>query len=90
MVIKIICWLLTGIGGTTEFCIGELETKAGQNAANHNCAENYGHIGGVLVAIFIVIITENLLSTVLIAGIFASIALILMFAKKEDIFDESM
>lgn len=90
MVIKIICWLLTGIGGTTEFCIGELETKAGQNAANHNCAENYGHIGGVLVAIFIVIITENLLSTVLIAGIFASIALILMFTKKEDILNESM
>lgn len=90
MILKIICWLLTGIGGTTEFCVSELETKSGQNAVNHNCAENYGHIGGVLAAIFIVVVTENLLLTVLIAGIFASIALILMFTKKEDIFDESV
>lgn len=90
MAMKTVCWLLTGIGGTTEFCIGELEKKTGQNAANHNCAENYGHIGGTLISIFIVIITKNLLSTVLIAGVFASVALILMFTKKEDVFNESM
>lgn len=88
--IKTLCWLLTGIGGTTEFCIGELEKKTGQSATNHNCAENYGHVGGVLISILTVIVTKKLLASVLIAGLFAIVALILMVTKKEDVFNESM
>ena len=81
-----ITWLFTGIGGTTEFCIEEIDKLKGTYVKNnHNSAENIGHILGVILSIVLYLITRDLSISVLVAGAFASAALLLMaiFVKEE-------
>ena len=77
---KIMVWFLTGIGGTTEYCIGRLEKQYGNYAKhNHNCAENLGHILGVLTCILIYGLSHSLLVSILAAIMFSMSALGIMF-----------
>ena len=78
-------WIMTGFGGTTEFCIGRLAKKYDLfNEVNHNCAENYGHILGVLVCLFAFVLTNSLYLPLLLSAMFASCAMVTMilFLKK--------
>lgn len=84
--ISLTIWLLTGIGGTTEFCIEEIDKLKGTYVKNnHNSAENIGHILGVILSIVLYLITKDLSISVLVAGVFALAALIFMgiFVKEE-------
>ena len=47
----LLCWLLTGVGGGTVFCIRHLSNK--YEYINMNLSENIGHILGSIFAIFI-------------------------------------
>jgi hypothetical protein len=77
--LKIVLWTLTGVGGTTEFCIGAL---AGQRLDNGNEAmgfsENCGHVLGVVVCLIIVLAGFNLYITSLLAAGFAITAILFM------------
>jgi len=79
LAVKALLWLLTGFGGTTEFCIGNLEKQRGKySESNHNCAENFGHILGVAVCLVCFVLTGNLFLTVLLSACFAVTAIIAM------------
>ena len=76
---KAVLWLLTGLGGTTEFCIGRLERQEGAfSKLNHDCAENFGHILGVAVCLAVYALTGDLYLTVLPAAAFALCAMALI------------
>jgi len=84
--VSLIIWFLTGIGGTTEFCIEEIDKQSGTYIKNnHNSAENIGHFLGVILSIILWIIVRDLSISILVAGVFAFAALILMgvFVKEE-------
>ena len=84
-VISLIIWFLTGFGGTTEFCIEEVDKLNGTYVKNnHNSAENIGHILGVTLSIIIYCITQNLYISILAAGVFSLAALLsmLIFVKE--------
>ena len=77
--ISLVIWLLTGFGGTTEFCIEEIDKNNGTYVKNnHNSAENIGHILGVSLSFIIYYVTSNLYISILVAGIFAFLALLSM------------
>jgi hypothetical protein len=80
-------WLLTGFGGTTEFCIGRFAKQHGNfNEDWHNCAENFGHVIGTAVCLAAFLITRNLYLSPLYAAIFAGAAIALMaFVRKVSI-----
>lgn len=81
-----ITWFLTGIGGTTEFCIEEIDKLNGTYVKNnHNSAENIGHILGVILSIVLYLFTKELSISILVAGAFALVALLFMgiFVKEE-------
>lgn len=78
-------WLLTGVFGTTEFCIEELARKNGTYDKNsHNSAENIGHILGVALSGIIYAISGSLAVSVAAGAMFALFALLVMafFAKE--------
>lgn len=80
---RAIFWLLTGIGGTTEFCIGKLEHELGHySEINHNCSENFGHILGVTTCFLSFVLFSNINLSILLAAGFALTALILMSTLK--------
>ena len=80
---KVASWLLTGLGGTTEYCIGQLEKQTGNyHELNHNCAENFGHILGVVICLGACLVTADLYISVLLAAIFALCAIMLMATVK--------
>lgn len=77
--VSLAIWLLTGFGGTTEFCIEEIDKNNGTYVKNnHNSAENIGHILGVSLSFIIYYVTSNLYISILVAGIFAFLALLSM------------
>jgi uncharacterized membrane protein YphA (DoxX/SURF4 family) len=87
-----VLWILTGLGGTTEFCIGKLEEQHGEHDEyTRCCSENYGHVFGVLACMAIYVITGNLMYTILASPIFAAVAIALMVSaqKKERSKNES-
>lgn len=84
--ISLFIWLCTGIFGATELCIGKIDKLQGTYVkTNHDSAENLGHILGVVLSIVLYLITKDLSISVLVAGAFASAALLLMaiFVKEE-------
>jgi hypothetical protein len=81
--LKILLWLLTGLGGTTEFCIAKLERERGEyNEANHNSAESFGHVLGTAVSATAVTLTANLNLPVLLSACFASAVIAFMLSLK--------
>lgn len=81
----LVIWFLTGIGGTTEFCIEELDKNNGSYVkGNHNSAENLGHILGVIFCTIFYVVTNNLLVSVIVAGGVAFLAFLsMLFFVKE-------
>jgi hypothetical protein len=79
MPVKIILYLLTGIGGTTEFCIGGLAKKWGiYNKDAQDFSENLGHVLGVTACLAIFLAWENIPLSLLFAGAFALMAVACM------------
>lgn len=86
MYIKIFLWILTGIGGTTEYCIGRLEKQENcYKTQRHNVSENLGHIAGVIVSIILYTLTEDLCISLTAAIVFVIVALVLMIAKMKEV-----
>lgn len=80
MVLKAVFWILTGIGGTTEFCLARLSLERGGTPDGGIFAENAGHVLGAAICAVFYAITGNLLSVVLISATAALGAIILMAA----------
>jgi hypothetical protein len=78
MVLKAVFWILTGIGGTTEFCLARLSIERGGTPDGGTFAENAGHVLGAAVCAVFFAVTGNLLSVVLISAAAALGAIILM------------
>jgi hypothetical protein len=77
--LKIVLYLLTGIGGTTEFCIGGLGKKWGiYNEDAQNFSENLGHVLGVTSCLILFIICGDLKISSLFAAVFALAAIVCM------------
>ncbi|MCL1836769.1 MAG: hypothetical protein FWG46_04395 [Treponema sp.] len=68
MAFKAALWVLTGIGGTTEFCLARLSLERGGSPDGGTFAENAGHIIGVICSIVMYAITDDLLHTVLVSA----------------------
>jgi len=76
---KAILWILTGFGGATEYCIGALQKERGEyDEYAHCCAENIGHILGVLVYAVAFLLTGNLYITALLSAGFVATAMLIM------------
>ncbi|GHU88842.1 hypothetical protein FACS189476_06680 [Spirochaetia bacterium] len=77
-------WVLTGIGGTTEFCIGKLSHRDWDiyRSERSTFSENLGHVLGVLTCLIIYIASGSLLNTVLFAAGFILIAITLISAER--------
>ena len=72
-------WFCTGLGGTTEFCIEDIDKAWGTyNKNTHNAAENIGHIGGVLLSITLFALTRSLRASFMAATAFVLAALLCM------------
>jgi len=80
MALKAVFWVLTGIGGTTEFCLAKLSLERGGTPGGGTFAENAGHVLGVALGVIFYAITGDLLPVVLISAAAASGAIILMAA----------
>lgn len=80
MSVKAVLWILTGLGGTTEFCLARLAGKHGGGADGGTFAENIGHVLGTVLCIAIYVATQNLAVTVLAAAAAALGAIIVMAA----------
>jgi hypothetical protein len=79
MPVKIILYLLTGVGGTTEFCIGGLAKKWGLYSENaQGFAENTGHVLGVVFCLLLFVFLANLWISLLFAALFALAAIACM------------
>jgi len=78
MTMKAVLWVLTGIGGTTEFCLARLSLERGGTPDGGTFAENAGHVLGVAFSVIFYVITRNLLPVVLISAAAAMGAVILM------------
>jgi hypothetical protein len=87
MSLKIILYLLTGVGGTTEFCIGGLAKKWDlYNDIAQGVSENIGHVFGVTFCLLVFIFGRSLQLTLLFAAVFALMAIACMtinLIKKE-------
>jgi hypothetical protein len=82
MPVKVILYLLTGIGGTTEFCIGGLAKKWGLfNEDAQGFSENLGHVLGVTFCLVLFITWGDLSPSSIFAAVFA-LAAIVCTAKK--------
>jgi len=68
MLFKAVLWILTGLGGTTEFCLARLSMERGGSSDGGTFAENAGHILGVTLGIVAYIITNDISSTILVAA----------------------
>jgi hypothetical protein len=80
--LKIALYLLTGIGGTTEFCIGGLAKKWSlYNENAQNFSENIGHVLGVGICLLLVIFWKDLQMSMLFAAAFALLAITCMAIK---------
>ncbi|GHU96110.1 hypothetical protein FACS189479_09800 [Spirochaetia bacterium] len=77
--IKIILYLMTGIGGTTEFCIGGLAKKWNlYNEDAQGFSENIGHVLGVASCLLLFLLCEDLQTGMLFAAVFALTAIVCM------------
>jgi hypothetical protein len=77
--VKIVLYLLTGVGGTTEFCIGGLGKKWGvYNEDAQNFSENLGHVLGVASCLILFSICGDLKISLLFAAVFALAAIACM------------
>ncbi|AEF83167.1 hypothetical protein [Leadbettera azotonutricia] len=80
--VKLLLYLMTGIGGTTEFCIGNLAKKWGLYREDvQGFSENIGHVLGVAACLLLFIIQGDLQISLLFAAAFALTAIACM-AKK--------
>jgi hypothetical protein len=76
---KIVLYLLTGIGGTTEFCIGGLAKKWELYSEDaQNFSENLGHVLGVAFCLMLFILFRDLQISSLFAAAFALTAIACM------------
>jgi hypothetical protein len=76
MPIRALLWILTGVCGTTEFCIGKLEHETSNySETQHNAAENIGHVVGVTLCIVIYTISGSLALLPLVAAGSAMLAI---------------
>jgi len=66
--VKAFLWILTGLVGTTEFCIVNLARQRGGNKEGEAFAENAGHVLGVACGLAAYALTGNLLSTLLVGA----------------------
>jgi len=83
--VKAFLWLLTGFGGTTEFCIKKLETQYDcYNELNHNCAENFGHILGVIACLPVFMLSGGPDLPILLSALFAVCAAAVMMSLKNE------
>lgn len=75
-----VLWLLTGFGGGTVYCINKLAIK--NNSYDNNSmvfSENIGHVIGVIIGIMVFILSKkNIFIPILISGIIAILAAVLM------------
>jgi len=72
MWLGLLLWLLTGLFGTTEFCIEGLAKEKGIFDKNeHALAENIGHISGVVLSALIYSVSGSLAITVAAGAVFA-------------------
>ncbi len=75
----IVLWILTGFGGGTVFCIEKL------NHMTKDCcksdivfSENIGHIIGVLIGMFVYLLSDNISLPIFISAAFAGLTALLM------------
>jgi len=78
MAVKAVLWVLTGIGGTTEFCLAKLSLERGGSADGGTFAENAGHVLGAALSIAVYAIAKDLLPAVLVSAAAALGAIALM------------
>ncbi|MBQ8798689.1 MAG: hypothetical protein IJZ55_03875 [Lachnospiraceae bacterium] len=77
--VKLVFWMLTGIGGTTEYCIERIEKQKNMYEKDaHTAAENLGHVGGVALSILLYMYTNNLNNALVAAILCAAAAIVLM------------
>jgi hypothetical protein len=80
MAMKAVLWVLTGIGGTTEFCLAKLSLERGGTPDGGTFAENAGHVLGAVLSVVFYAVVGNLLPVVFISAAAASGAIIIMAA----------
>jgi len=86
MALKAVFWVLTGIGGTTEFCLAKLSLERGGTPGGGTFAENTGHVIGAVFCVVFYAITGDLLPVVFISAAAALGAIIIMavvYARSE-------
>jgi hypothetical protein len=77
--LKIVLYLLTGIGGTTEFCIGGLGKKWSiYNEDAQNFSENLGHVLGIASCLILFLTWGDLKISSFFAAVFALSAIACM------------
>jgi hypothetical protein len=82
--IQFLLWVLTGLGGTTVFCIKKLkEDWQGEPAVTGNgesqaVSENAGHVLGTLCCIFVSMIGGRLFYVFPLSAVFVGIAIVIM------------
>jgi hypothetical protein len=89
MALKAILWILTGLGGTTEFCLARLSLERGGTPDGGTFAENAGHILGVALSIVVYIITNDLSPTIVVSAAAALgaviMAVVALHSRKEGV-----
>ena len=76
--LKAALWVLTGLGGTTEFCIARLSRERGGTGDGGIFAENTGHVLGVALCMAAYALTQELFAVLFVSAAAAGGAIVLM------------
>ncbi|MGV3727462.1 hypothetical protein [Hydrogenophaga sp.] len=66
--VAVALWVLTGIGGGTVYCLTSISEKAGLSSDQIENAEDIGHVGGLVLAIALVVGVRGGVSDLTLAG----------------------
>lgn len=76
-ILKIVFWIFTGFGAGTVFCITELAKKERNFVSSDmTLVENYGHILGIIIGLFLYKVTININSPILLGIIFTFLVIL--------------
>jgi hypothetical protein len=82
LVLFLFCWLMTGFGGGTVFCLKGLIDEARQAPANQALWEGLGHVLGVVVCLVILISVENPLVVLPFSALIAALTIVQFLIPK--------
>lgn len=73
----IVLWICTGFGGGTVYCITAIDEQLGREGPGQMVlAENFGHLGGVLIAAFLSMVSNTLQIQVVAAVVFVLLSMV--------------